>query len=255
MNQLVLWSDMVLFMGSNPRAISEHSHPVIQLVMATKGSFLSKNENGEWIKQKGLLVTPNHFHECDAANVPILTIAIDPESTIGEQVLSNQLNGTSVLAYPSELLGQLNADELAACLNEEDWASARQMIEQIFKCSSPVDPIKKDDRIQRIMAFIEANIDSEITTQSLMDVAHLSESRLLHLFKKHVGLPIRNYLLWYRLQVALKHVISGQSLTTAAYEAGFSDQAHMTRTCVKMLGIPPSTITKNSKFIQVSFPK
>lgn len=255
MNQLILWSDMVLFLGSNPRAISEHSHPVVQLVIATKEHFLSKNKNGEWEKRKGLLVAPNHFHACDATHVPILTIAIDPESSLGEQLLRNQLKDTSVLEYPSELLGQIDADELAMSLNDGDLVHARQMIEKVFLYRPTTDPVKKEDRIQRVVEFIRSNINTDLNTQVLMDVAHLSESRLLHLFKEEVGLPIRNYILWYRLQVALKHVIGGQSLTEAAQEAGFSDQAHMTRTCVKMLGIPPSTITKNSKFIQVSFPE
>jgi len=91
-----------------------------------------------------------------------------------------------------------------------------------------------------------------IDTKTLMEIAHLSESRMLHLFKEKMGLPIRNYILWFRLKTVLLQILDGKSLTEAAYSAGFSDQAHMTRTCVKMLGIPPSQIIKNSKFVQVS---
>lgn len=245
----------MLFLGSNPRAISEHSHPVIQLVIAIENFFLSKNEKGNWEKKKGLLIAPNYSHECDATQVPILTVAIDPEALIGEQVLNNQLSEISILEYPSEELGQIDTDKLVNSLNAGDLAVVRRMIEDAFRYQPTTKSIKKDERILRVVKFIQSNINTNLNTEVLMDVAHLSESRLLHLFKTEFGLPIRNYILWYRLQVALKLVIVGQSLTEAAHEAGFSDQAHMTRTSVKMIGIPPSTLIKNSKFIQVSFPE
>ena len=245
----------MLFLGSNPRAISKHSHPVIQLVIAVKDLFLSKNENGNWEKKKGLLIAPNYFHECDATNIPILTIAIDPESSMGEQILNNKLDGILVVEYPSEELGQIETDKLINSLHTGDLAGVRRTIEDAFEYQPNNRLIKKDERILRVVKFIQSNINTDLSTEVLMDVAHLSESRLLHLFKTEFGLPIRNYILWYRLQIALKLVIRGHSLTEAAHEAGFSDQAHLTRTSVKMIGIPPSTITKNSKFVQVSFPE
>ena len=88
----------------------------------------------------------------------------------------------------------------------------------------------------------------------LTEVAYLSESRLLHLFKEEMGLPVRNYILWYKLKIVLEHILEGNALTTASYSAGFADQAHMTRTFTRMTGVPPSLLTKNSKFVQVSFP-
>jgi len=87
-----------------------------------------------------------------------------------------------------------------------------------------------------------------------MNVSYLSESRLLHLFKQEIGLPIRNYILWHRLQLAFKELSKGHSLTEVAYLTGFSDQSHLTRTFVKTIGATPSSLLKNSKFIQVSFP-
>jgi AraC-like DNA-binding protein len=113
--------------------------------------------------------------------------------------------------------------------------------------------LMKDDRVEKILKFISNNIETLIDTKTLMEIAHLSESRMLHLFKEKMGLPIRNYILWFRLKTVLLQILNGESLTEAAYSAGFSDQAHMTRTCVKMIGIPPSQIIKNSKFVQVSF--
>ena len=255
MNQLVLWNDIRLFYGSNPRAVSEHSHPVIQLVLATHGSFLSKDEEGHWNQKTGLLIAPNYLHECNAKDIPILSIDIDPESILGEWIMDNQLKGKYIIDYPSNKLVALDLDDFSSKLEGGKWKEIRIIIEKIFAFIKIERPSLKDVRIDRILNFITKNIDNHIDTYMLMEVAHLSESRLLHIFKEIMGLPIRNYILWYRLKIAFTTLIEGRSLTEAAYQAGFSDQAHMTRTCVKMMGIPPSVLTKNSKFVQVSFPQ
>lgn len=255
MNQVVIWNDMRLFYGKNPRAVTEHSHPIVQFVLALEESFLSKNSSGHWIKKKGLVIAPNHFHECDANNIPILSIDIDPESNLGEWILINQLKNQKIVDYPFDTLAQVNIEELALNINNEDWAALRAKIEKTFFFQKTFEASQRDERIEKILNYISQQIHQDITTEKLVDVACLSESRLLHLFKEKMGLPIRNYILWYRLKIVMEEVLKGNSLTEASHLAGFADQAHMTRTFTKMTGIPPSILSKNSKFIQVSFPR
>lgn len=52
-----------------------------------------------------------------------------------------------------------------------------------------------------------------------------------------VGLPFRAFLLWRRLNRALELYGAQESLTQAAYLAGFSDSAHLSRTFRKMFGV------------------
>ncbi len=253
MNQLVLWNDVTLFWGINSRAISGHKHPVVQLVLATKDSFLSKDENDNWVKKRGLLIAPNQLHECDAKNVQILSLDIDPESSLGEWITKNHLAGQKVIDLPSSTFPEINFEEWSDNLKHEKWKELRFMVDKIFMFQKSGDALMKDDRVEKILKYISNNIETLIDTKTLMEIAHLSESRMLHLFKEKMGLPIRNYILWFRLKIVLVQILNGESLTEAAYSAGFSDQAHITRTCVKMLGIPPSQILKNSKFVQVYF--
>jgi AraC-like DNA-binding protein len=58
----------------------------------------------------------------------------------------------------------------------------------------------------------------------------LSESRFLHLFKQQMHIAWRPYLLWRRLLCAVNAIQKGRSATEAAYIAGFSDSAHLSRT-------------------------
>lgn len=254
MNQIILWKDMTLFWGSNPKAVSEHRHPSIQLVLAAQNSFSSKNKNGEWIEKTGLLIAPNYFHECNAKNIQILSIDIEPESALGEWILKHLLNDHKIINFPPESKEGFNFKELSHNFKNKEWNKIRVIIENSFLYQQTYDPSQKDDRIENVLNFISQNINKPINTKKLTEVAFLSESRLLHLFKKNMGLPIRNYILWFRLKIVITQIMKGKSLTKSAYEAGFSDQAHMTRTCVNMIGVPPSTFSKNSKFIQVSYP-
>ncbi|MTI30822.1 helix-turn-helix transcriptional regulator [Xanthovirga aplysinae] len=254
MNYLVIWSDFRLFYGSHPRRVTEHSHPVIQLVVAAHGTFLSKDKSGNWINKKGLLIAPNHIHQCDANNIHIISIDINPESSLGEWVLSKQLKNVPIIDYPSKDIVKLDFKIFSELLNNENWEAMRIMIENTFQYQNTFRTSQKEGRIQNILDFISNNIDKNITSEMLMEVAYLSESRLLHLFKEKMGLPISNYILWTRLKIVQEQILKGHSLTHASYKAGFADQAHMTRTFKKMTGVPPSLIAKNSKFVQVSFP-
>ena len=65
-----------------------------------------------------------------------------------------------------------------------------------------------------------------------------------------VGLPLRRYLLWLRLQDAVQAIAAGAPLTDAAHAAGFADSAHLSRTFRRMFGITPSDLARGSQFVQ-----
>ena len=53
---------------------------------------------------------------------------------------------------------------------------------------------------------------------------------------------LRPYILWRRFVSVWEHTMRGASLSTAAHAAGFADSAHLSRTCRRMMGIPPSLL-------------
>jgi AraC-like DNA-binding protein len=70
----------------------------------------------------------------------------------------------------------------------------------------------------------------------------LSPSRFLHLFTTSVGVPLRPYALWLRLQCRARELAGGKSVADAAHAAGFSDAAHFTRTFRRMIGATPRQV-------------
>ena len=76
-----------------------------------------------------------------------------------------------------------------------------QLISNFFYMKSPgrSASLPLDERIVKIRKYIQENIHKKFETSELCQLVFLSESRLLHLFKENVGIPIRNYILWMRV--------------------------------------------------------
>ncbi|MFK8101879.1 MAG: helix-turn-helix domain-containing protein [Saprospiraceae bacterium] len=254
MNHLIIWKELYLFLGINQRTIAKHQHPLIQLIVGVDGPFLWKDEHGNWVEKNALLVAPNQAHECDAKGQKVAIVSIDPASLLGEFVVRQYLNAGPMVDF-SFRDGSFELVTFTALIQDKNWNEVHQRLQDLFNFDVNSSTLrKKEERIQNVLDYIHTNIDHKISTKILMEVSHLSESRLLHLFKQIMGLPIRNYILWRRIQIAFHQILNGNSLTESAYLAGFSDQAHLTRTFVKTIGLPPSAILKNSKFVQVFFP-
>ena len=129
MNYLIIWKDFKIFYGSHSRTVNEHSHPEIQLVFAIGNAFRSKDDSGNWVAKKGLLIAPNCPHECDASNIPIISIQIDRESSLGEWILSNQLKDQLIIDYPSKDIVSIDINRFSDHIVNEDWPAIREMIE------------------------------------------------------------------------------------------------------------------------------
>jgi AraC-like DNA-binding protein len=94
----------------------------------------------------------------------------------------------------------------------------------------------------KAIEIIRANPIGEHSHITLAQNANLSPSRFAHLFSEQMGIPIRNYLLWQRLLLALSQLRQGSSITTAAYASGFSDCAHLSRSFRRIFGATPTEI-------------
>lgn len=103
-----------------------------------------------------------------------------------------------------------------------------------------------DHRVVNVVEHIKQNLESRISMQELCVVANLSESRLAHLFREQVGMPIRKYVLWQRMKRAFATAQTGSNLTDAALDGGFADAAHFSRTVSAMFAASPSEILNNS---------
>src|SRR5512138_1197570 len=219
-----------------------HHHHCVQLIMSLRGSFLVRSgPETTWRKCGAVLIRPDAVHEIDARGTTVLIGFIDAESEMGV-ALSDRVDGDFAPVPPRQLARWREA--LGPTLNEarvDRWLT-KYLLRR--RCAAPIHP-----GIRRVLAHLREPqaMLGDVSLRRLAAVAGLSRSRFMHAFTESVGIPVRPYILWLRLQLAACDLMDGASVTTAAYRAGFSDSAHLTRTFRRMFGTTPSDLALQNR--------
>jgi AraC-like DNA-binding protein len=221
---------------------SLHKHHSIQLVLALQGSLRVRGGPGQpWLTCGAALVQPDALHEVEARDATVLISFVDPESELAAALVGRE--GRAIAAIEARQVARwrarlgdpatLDAGTVEAWLRSE-LLSGRQ-------------PNTVHPRVQRVLRFLRerlAEVDEAHSLDRLAVVAGLSPSRLMHAFTASLGVPLRPYIRWLRLQRALGELMGGATVTQAAHTAGFSDAAHLSRTVRRMLGSTPTELVK-----------
>ena len=86
-------------------------------------------------------------------------------------------------------------------------------------------------QMARVQAYIDKNLHRPILVRQLSAVARRSQAHFSRKFKLAVGEPPHAYVMRRRLQKACHLMMASEaSLSEIALNAGFSDQAHLSRT-------------------------
>jgi AraC family transcriptional regulator len=143
--------------------------------------------------------------------------------------------------YPG---GRLFADSLASALAARLFALQSR---KDAKTSKPGRALPAW-RLRRVLEYIEAHLDEDLTLAELARVAEFSLSHFKPLFRQAMGMPVHRFVLERRVDRArLRLLEGGRSLTEIAMEAGFSHPSHMARCMRRVLGLSPSQIAGSSR--------
>jgi AraC-like DNA-binding protein len=113
---------------------------------------------------------------------------------------------------------------------------------------------KADKRIDKLIETLHAAPTHKFTIDELTQHASLSKTRLSELFKSTTGLTLRRYRIWQRLIVAAELASKGYDLTYCAQQAGFSDSAHLSNSCRKLLGVSPIELLSQPRQLHIFTP-
>jgi len=197
---------------------------------------------GRWTTAAGVFTAPDSPHAVDSRGVEMLVIFFDPESDVGAAL-------RPALEAPVRFITGAERTELVRGVEDprsfvgagiDAWTHRAATILGI--------PSLRPKRllhpgIRRLLDRLRtAGFEDDNSLERLAKEAHLSSGRLMHVFTESVGIPLRPYLAWLRVQRACCAILSGVSLTEAAHTAGFADAPHMSRTFRRRLGITPSEL-------------
>lgn len=133
--------------------------------------------------------------------------------------------------------------------SEEAYGLLDGILAHLDYGAEPVDP-----RVQQVVSLIKASVAENHSVEILAQQVNLSVPRLVELFRRHVGVPIRRYRQWHRLYVTAVGVAQGYTLTEASIAAGFTDSSHFSHTFRALLGFKPSEILVQPDRVQLVAP-
>lgn len=233
-----------------------HRHIAAQIVISLEHKLSVKLSPKTAFHQcDAVLVPPNVAHHIAGPGPMSLMIWLDP-ATPGARAMRQHSEADIIPVSHGDarfLFKQI--EELCSTLktNSDAKELIGIVIQSLLPDSQAIKPL--DERILFIL--------SEMKCHSLLRISHplselargvsLSESRLRHLFRRELGVPLQQYWVGYRLLTAIRQMKDENSLTEVAYNAGFSDLAHFSRAFRASFGIPPSFAQKDSHFIQALF--
>ena len=222
-----------------------HQHHAIQIAFGLREKFHIRILDSS-IRTRSIIVASDAKHQSIGNFGAQVLLYIEPESDFGRMVDDKLTASCLILDWPESFFSSLRAMVRERTLG----IKSLQNLMLNFWNEPELRP-ETDVRIAKALHFIEDSPQKKLRIAALAAHLTLSQSRLQHLFKQHVGISIKRYLLWKRLIDGINSVINGLDFSTAHYEAGFSDGAHMSRTFKAMFGINLSELFKSSRFIQV----
>jgi AraC family transcriptional regulator, regulatory protein of adaptative response / methylated-DNA-[protein]-cysteine methyltransferase len=95
------------------------------------------------------------------------------------------------------------------------------------------------DMVKNICRYIEQHLDEPVTLEALGAAFGQSPFHLQRTFKKSLGISPRAYADSCRMKLLKRNLQSGQSVTTALYDAGYSSSSRLYERTASQLGMTP----------------
>ena len=217
--------------------------------MALKGGFrIRGGPSRPWNVCEAALVKANARHQVDASTGPMLVALVDPESELGGALFGHvthditPIKNATVSVWRSQLGDPVSLDSARVELWFRKLISRRQ-------------PPRLHPGVRKLLQVIREELGDHrrLSLKRMAAIAGLSDSRLMHVFTRSVGIPPRPYILWLRFQRAHVEIMMGATLTEAAHRAGFADAAHLSRITKRMSGATTKALVTLGPVKQVWF--
>ena len=150
------------------------------------------------------------------------------------------------------LLDELEAERPSGRLYVDSLAHALATRYMLLDCRSAGRPESRAPGLvprilSRVREKIEANLDTDLSLDSLAEESGYSRAHFLRMFRAATGLTPHQYVLDLRLRRAQDYLRQkGSSIIDVAVSCGFSSQSHMTSVFRQRLEMTPAEFRRNA---------
>jgi len=107
---------------------------------------------------------------------------------------------------------------------------------------------KKMSQLKPAIEFMQYHYHQPLTLADVAKAAHLSVSRLAHLFREQMGVTIVDYLTNIRINHAKRMLLTTENnCTRICYEVGYNNQSYFTRVFKQITGMTPREFRNQNK--------
>jgi AraC-like DNA-binding protein len=212
---------------------TRHSHHAVQLAVSF-GARFELTMLDRRVLARAALIPSEEPHAFETGGARIFYALVEPHGASG-----------AALARCAHELRGLDLAEVVSLGTEPagDQVSLEAYADELIGSLTPRSPSRPlSPYVVAALEYLDAALQGRPRLDEAARAAHISPSRLTHLFSQQVGIPFRRFVVWLRLRRAAEHAWSSQTLTEAAVAAGFSDMAHLSRVCRSMFGVSPSAL-------------
>lgn len=243
-----LWEAEALVLTDTHGPDEHHRHVAVQVVVSLGGPTAMRADHGDWHRAPGTVVASDVPHAYDSGRQPTLGLWVDPASAVGRALADGYVADRSLAVLDDGV-----ADEIAGAApvppdRPMPATEARTVFDRACAALLGRKPHREplDPRVLEVLHELEG----EVTLPPVADLAAvvgLSPSRLQHLVREQIGVPLSRWVLWRRTLVALDLMLQGATSTDAAFETGFADAPDLTRRFREFFGAPPTAAVQDPR--------
>lgn len=213
-----------------------HAHPTIEIIIAEKGNFSLETIDAHHINLDFIIINSNVKHRVFSESCEVKMLMLESNNFLFFNFLKDyDLEEKSGIFTAKKDLNTADFFKEAVAFSEANNL-AKVGEERVETC---------------LQLFRNENLEYREMIHVLTSKTFLSESRLSHIFKEHIGISLKKYLVWSRLKKVVDLMLNEKlSLLEAGNAVGFYDQAHLSKSFKNILGISPSK-AYNSRTVQV----
>ncbi|WAA10972.1 phosphoenolpyruvate hydrolase family protein [Fervidibacillus albus] len=210
---------------------------------------------------KGGMLGPKHVRSLQSAKALAVDI-FEKSEKINPEIIKMIYGGP--VTKPADVQFMYNGTDIHGYIGGSvfERIPSEQTILQVTKSFKQTDEVQyeqfaqfmkdgfttKQDYIDFIKKYIRLHYAENITLQELAEYLGLSRSYVSILFKTEVGISFRDYLIDYRMNLAID-ILKNKNLplTTVAEMVGYPDYAQFSKLFKKKMGISPKEYVKRNK--------
>jgi AraC family transcriptional regulator, arabinose operon regulatory protein len=152
-------------------------------------------------------------------------------------------DGEKAIGLFRDLIAGYGGNDVLSALRMK--AAMLELIAFYLECAGAGSPrlfeSEKDERLRRVLRFIDETLASAITVERLADIAHLQPNYFIGYFKSRLGVTPMRYVHLRRIDLAKRLLTdSTETVSEIAERIGFGDPYHFSRSFKEFSGYTPT---------------